>query len=96
VDEALCYGWIDGVRKGIDEESYSIRFTPRKAGSTWSNVNVDRVRALADRMQPAGLKAFESRKEAKSGIYSHEPAIYLICLSRMFLNSTHIGAPAWS
>jgi hypothetical protein len=47
-------------------------------------------------MQPAGLKAFESRKEAKSGIYSHEPAIYLICLSRMFLNSTHIGAPAWS
>lgn len=72
VDEALCYGWIDGVRKGIDEASYSIRFTPRKIGSIWSNVNVDRVRALADRMQPAGLKAFEARKEAKSGIYSHE------------------------
>jgi len=72
VDEALCYGWIDGVRKGIDEESYSIRFTPRKAGSIWSNVNVNRVRALADRMRPAGLKAFEARKEAKSGIYSHE------------------------
>lgn len=72
VDEALCYGWIDGVRKGIDDESYTIRFTPRKSGSIWSNVNVNRVQALTDRMQPAGLKAFAARKEGKSGIYSHE------------------------
>lgn len=72
VDEALCYGWIDGVRKSIDDESYTIRFTPRKTGSIWSTVNVNRVQALADRMRPAGLKAFEARKEAKSGIYSHE------------------------
>lgn len=74
VDEALCYGWIDGVRKGIDDESYTIRFTPRKTGSVWSTVNVNRVQALTDlgRMQPAGLKAFEARKEGKSGIYSHE------------------------
>lgn len=74
VDEALCYGWIDGVRKGIDDESYTIRFTPRRSGSVWSNVNVNRVRALTDlgRMRPAGLKAFEARKEGKSGIYSHE------------------------
>ena len=74
VDEALCYGWIDGVRKGIDAESYTIRFTPRKSGSVWSNVNVARVRALTDlgRIQLAGLKAFEARKEGKSGIYSHE------------------------
>jgi uncharacterized protein YdeI (YjbR/CyaY-like superfamily) len=74
VDEALCYGWIDGVRKGIDAESYMIRFTPRKLGSVWSKVNVSRVQALADleRMQPAGLAAFEARKEDRSGIYSHE------------------------
>src|SRR5262249_4679993 len=73
-DEALCYGWIDGVRKGIDDESYTIRFARRKPGSVWSNVNVSRVRALTDseRMQPAGLAAFEARKEGRSGIYSHE------------------------
>jgi uncharacterized protein YdeI (YjbR/CyaY-like superfamily) len=74
VDEALCYGWIDSARKGIDAQTYTIRFTPRKNGSVWSNVNVNRVRALIDlgRMRPAGLKAFETRKEGKSGIYSHE------------------------
>jgi uncharacterized protein YdeI (YjbR/CyaY-like superfamily) len=74
VDEALCYGWIDGVRRGVDGERYTIRFTPRRSGSVWSTVNVSRVRALTDlgRMQPAGLAAFEARKEDKSGIYSHE------------------------
>jgi uncharacterized protein YdeI (YjbR/CyaY-like superfamily) len=74
VDEALCYGWIDGVRKGIDAESYMIRFTRRKAGSVWSSVNVNRVKALTDlgRMQPTGLAAFRARKEDRSGIYSHE------------------------
>jgi uncharacterized protein YdeI (YjbR/CyaY-like superfamily) len=74
VDEALCYGWIDGVRKGIDAGSYMIRFTPRKKGSVWSTVNVNRVRALAELglMQPTGLAAFEARKEDRSGIYSHE------------------------
>ena len=74
VDEALCYGWIDGVRKGIDAGSYTIRFTPRKTGSVWSTVNVNRVRALAELglMQPTGLAAFEARKEDRSGIYSHE------------------------
>jgi uncharacterized protein YdeI (YjbR/CyaY-like superfamily) len=74
VDEALCYGWIDGVRKGIDAGSYTIRFTPRKKGSVWSTVNVNRVRALSELglMQPTGLAAFEARKEDRSGIYSHE------------------------
>lgn len=74
VDEALCYGWIDGVRKGIDADSYMIRFTRRKAGSVWSNVNVARVRALADlgRMRPAGIAAFQARREDRSGVYSHE------------------------
>ena len=67
LDEALCAGWIDGVRKSLGKESYTIRFTPRKSGSIWSTVNVNRVRALTDlgRMQPAGLKAFEARKEGK-------------------------------
>lgn len=74
VDEALCFGWIDGIRKSIDEESYKIRFTPRKVGSVWSAVNIRNVeRLIAEkRMQPAGLKAFAARKENRSGIYSYE------------------------
>ena len=74
VDEALCVGWIDGIRKSIDDESYTNRFTPRKSGSTWSAVNIQRIKALVDqkRMQPPGLQAFEARREYKSGIYSYE------------------------
>lgn len=74
VDEALCVGWIDGVRKSIDDESYRIRFTPRKPQSTWSAVNLARVEVLTreGRMRPAGLKAFEKRVEAKTGIYAYE------------------------
>ncbi len=74
VDEALCFGWIDGIRKRVDEERYVIRFTPRKTGSTWSLVNVRRVAVLTDegRMHAAGLAAFAARIEAKSGIYSYE------------------------
>jgi uncharacterized protein YdeI (YjbR/CyaY-like superfamily) len=74
VDQALCFGWIDGIRKNIDEISYSIRFSPRKPGSIWSNVNIKRAQALItqDQMQPAGLKAYEARRENKSGIYSYE------------------------
>jgi uncharacterized protein YdeI (YjbR/CyaY-like superfamily) len=74
VDEALCVGWIDGIRKTIDAESYKIRFTPRKATSNWSAVNIGRVKELTKlgRMRPAGLKAFELRKEEKSGIYAYE------------------------
>jgi len=74
VDQALCFGWIDGVRKSVDETSYAIRFTPRKAGSTWSAINIKRVRALtkSGNMQPAGLKAFEHLKSEKSAIYSYE------------------------
>jgi uncharacterized protein YdeI (YjbR/CyaY-like superfamily) len=74
VDEALCFGWIDGVRKRVDEVSYTIRFTPRKSGSTWSSINIKRVEALIneDRMTPSGLQAFAARRENKSGIYSYE------------------------
>lgn len=74
VDEALCCGWIDGIRKGIDEVSYMIRFSPRKRDSTWSAVNIGRVEVLTQegRMLPAGMKAFAARRESKSGIYAYE------------------------
>jgi uncharacterized protein YdeI (YjbR/CyaY-like superfamily) len=74
VDEALCFGWIDGVRKRLDESSYAIRFTPRRPGSVWSAVNLAKVEALARRglMHPAGEAAHARRTEARSRIYSYE------------------------
>lgn len=74
VDEALCFGWIDGVRKRIDDDSYVIRFTPRKPGSTWSLVNTRRAEDLiaSGRMQPTGRRTFEQRDPARSGVYSFE------------------------
>ena len=74
VDEALCYGWIDGVRKRIDDASYTIRFIPRKTTSIWSAVNINKIKDLQqqDRMTPAGEKAFSHRTEAKSRIYAFE------------------------
>jgi uncharacterized protein YdeI (YjbR/CyaY-like superfamily) len=74
VDEALCFGWIDGVRKRIDDERYSIRFTPRKRKSTWSAVNIARVAELEKegRMAEAGRAAFSVRSENKFGTYSYE------------------------
>jgi uncharacterized protein YdeI (YjbR/CyaY-like superfamily) len=76
VDQALCFGWIDGIRKSIDVESYTNRFTPRKPGSTWSAVNIKRVGELAELglMRPAGLAAFEKRDEKKAQLYSYEQA----------------------
>jgi uncharacterized protein YdeI (YjbR/CyaY-like superfamily) len=74
VDEALCVGWIDGIRKTLGAEGYTNRFTPRRKGSIWSAVNIARVKVLTDekRMRPEGLKAFAARRENKSGIYSYE------------------------
>ena len=74
VDEALCCGWIDGIRKRIDDHSYKIRFTPRKKGSTWSDVNVRRVKALTaeKRMLPAGRAAFDPKRTYQYGVYSYE------------------------
>jgi len=74
VDEALCFGWIDGIRKSIDEVSYKIRFTPRNPKSAWSAVNIKKVAELTklDLMQPTGIKAFEKRDEKNSNIYSFE------------------------
>src|SRR5882724_3005590 len=74
VDEALCFGWIDGLRKNVDADSYKIRFSPRKPASIWSAVNIRNVERLSKekRMQLAGLKAYDARKEYRSGIYSYE------------------------
>jgi uncharacterized protein YdeI (YjbR/CyaY-like superfamily) len=74
VDEALCVGWIDGVRKRIDEDRYEIRFTPRRSRSTWSAVNIARMAALQaeGRLTPAGLAAFAQRMEGKPRTYSYE------------------------
>jgi uncharacterized protein YdeI (YjbR/CyaY-like superfamily) len=74
VDEALCFGWIDCIRRSLDDISYTIRFTPRRPSSIWSAINIKRAQELTDQglMRPAGLKAFQARRENKSGIYSYE------------------------
>ncbi|MFY9307723.1 MAG: YdeI/OmpD-associated family protein [Bacteroidia bacterium] len=74
VDQALCFGWIDGIRRSIDDESYCIRFTPRKTHSTWSAINIKKVEELTAKglMLPEGIAAFEKRKEQKSKIYAYE------------------------
>ena len=90
VDQALCFGWIDGVRKTIDAESYVIRFTPRRRGSIWSNVNIRKVGELIDAglMQAAGMRAFEARDPVKTGIYSFErtkPAKLPAAVKKVFM-----------
>jgi uncharacterized protein YdeI (YjbR/CyaY-like superfamily) len=74
VDQALCFGWIDGKVNTIDADRYMQRFTPRKPGSNWSKINVEKVAQLkkAGLMRPAGLAAFERRSEGKTGVYSFE------------------------
>ncbi len=74
VDQALCFGWIDGVRNSIDENSYQIRFTPRKPTSIWSAINIQKFSELTKNglMQPAGIASFQNRKENKSKIYTYE------------------------
>jgi uncharacterized protein YdeI (YjbR/CyaY-like superfamily) len=74
VDEALCFGWIDGLRKAVDARSYKIRFSPRRLNSVWSAINIRRMKHLANegRVHPAGARAFSKRSAAKSGIYSYE------------------------
>jgi uncharacterized protein YdeI (YjbR/CyaY-like superfamily) len=74
VDQALCFGWIDGVRKTVDESSYTNRFTPRKARGTWSAINIKRAKELIEMgvMSPAGLRAFQRRPPDRSAIHSYE------------------------
>jgi len=77
VDQAICFGWIDGIRKSIDKERYCIRFTPRKPASIWSNVNINKVEELKKKglMKKPGLEVYNKRKDSKSGIYSFENQI---------------------
>ncbi|HSC52534.1 MAG TPA: YdeI/OmpD-associated family protein [Phnomibacter sp.] len=95
VDEALCFGWIDGVRTSIDADRYQIRFTPRRPDSIWSNVNIKKMEELiaAGRMQAAGLKVFEKRTEAKSKVYSFETEA--ITLSKEFTAIFKANKKAW-
>ena len=74
VDEALCFGWIDGLRKTIDASSYKIRFTPRRPSSNWSATNIARMKDLIrdGRVRPAGITVFQRRTPAKSRVYSYE------------------------
>ena len=76
LDEVLCFGWIDGVKKRVDDLSFTQRFTPRKPRSIWSRINIHHVKRLktTGRMTPAGLKAFAARESARSGVYSFENA----------------------
>lgn len=95
VDQALCFGWIDSVRRSIDEESYCNRFTPRKPTSIWSAINIQKVEDLtkAGLMQTAGLEAFRLRKENKSRIYSHETET--IQLSEQYEKQFKANKKAW-
>ncbi|PXY44462.1 YdeI/OmpD-associated family protein [Flavobacterium hydrophilum] len=95
VDQALCFGWIDGIRKTIDEESYTIRFTPRKKSSIWSAINIKKVEELTKSglMTETGLKAFAFRSEERSRIYSHEKGTYI--LDPEFEKQFKANKPAW-
>lgn len=96
VEEAICFGWIDGVRKSIDAQSYCIRFTPRKPTSIWSAINIKKVEELTQKglMYPAGLEAYSKRKEHRSGIYSYEKDAAV--LSNEFLIKFKTNKKAWN
>ncbi len=96
VEAALCFGWIDGVRRTVDDKRYVIRFTPRKPGSIWSAVNIKKVEELkkSGAMQPAGLEVFEQRDRKKTGIYSFEKKS--VRLSGAFLKKFKRNTKAWS
>lgn len=95
VDEALCFGWIDGLRRSVDDRRYRIRFTPRRPKSNWSAVNIDRAKALLaeGRMRPAGIAAFEAREEKRSRVYAYERAHAK--LSPAFEARLKANAKAW-
>ncbi len=95
LDEALCYGWIDGIRRRLDADSFSIRFTPRKPRSIWSRVNVAHVERLqrAGRMARAGEAAFAARDESRTGIYAFERAA--VALAPEFRKELRTNRAAW-
>ncbi len=98
VDEALCFGWIDGVRRTIDDESYSIRFTPRRPRSNWSAVNLKRVAELTNlgRMHPAGVRAYEARDPARAASYSFEQREEARKLAPAYEAQLKANAKAWA
>lgn len=93
VDVALCFGWIDGIRKTIDEQRYKIRFTPRKINSVWSAVNVTKVKQLIQlgKMQPAGMHVFNSRADTHGYSAKHRD----VQLAREYENLFEANQPAW-
>lgn len=96
VDQALCFGWIDGIRKSIDSERYCMRFTPRKPDSNWSTVNIKKVEELLAKglMAPSGIIAFEKRRPDKSGVYSFEREAAVF--SEDFKNKFISNEKAWT
>jgi uncharacterized protein YdeI (YjbR/CyaY-like superfamily) len=96
VDQALCFGWIDGVRRSVDERRYTIRFTPRKPGSIWSRINIAKVAVLraSGLMSAAGEKASAAREEKRSGIYSFEQKRPLV-LSPAYRQRFMANRQAW-
>lgn len=96
VDEALCFGWIDGVRRSIDDISYSIRFTPRKASSTWSAINIAKIEALTKKglMHPAGIASYGKRQESNSKIYAYEKEA--VELGPEYLKQFKANKKAWT
>lgn len=97
VDEALCFGWIDGIRRRVDEHSYTIRFTPRRRSSNWSKRNIERYEALAaaGRIEPAGEAAYGERSQERSGTYSFEQD-EVPTLSEEYLARLEANAGAWA
>jgi uncharacterized protein YdeI (YjbR/CyaY-like superfamily) len=97
VEEALCFGWIDGVRKGLDDERYQVRFTPRKPGSNWSALNVRKAQELIDlgRMRPAGLAAFEARRADRTAVYAYEQ-VSPATLDEAYEQHLKANAKAWA
>jgi uncharacterized protein YdeI (YjbR/CyaY-like superfamily) len=95
VDQAICFGWIDGVRKSIDHESYCIRFTPRKPTSIWSAINIKKVEELSANglMHASGIEIFEKRKEEKSRVYSYEKEA--VSLQKEFEKKFKANKAAW-
>ena len=94
-DAALCFGWIDGIRKSLGDEAYTIRFAPRRNGSIWSNVNVARYEALttAGLMTPAGVAAYEQNK-GRQGVYSYENALKELTAAET--KQFRANKPAWA
>ena len=97
VDQALCFGWIDGIRRSHGDDAYTNRFTPRREGSNWSAINIKRVGELNEsgQMTPAGLKVFEARTDARSAVYSYEQERAAAALDAEQEREFRANARAW-